>query len=183
MSHEVEIWKDIKGFEGCYQVSNLGRVKSLERIADTVIKGVLQTFKVHERILRPGLCQGYPTVGLHKNGIKKNQKVHRLVALAFIPGYDPLKYVNHIDENKKNAHCKNLEWLTPSENAIHSMAARKRGARYGSRHYNSKLVLNLNTGIFYDCVREAAFVIDINYKTLVSMLNGSMINRTPFIYA
>lgn len=113
----MEIWKDIPGYEGYYQVSNLGRVKSLNRtvfIRENV-KGVKR-----ERIMKtPVNSQGYPLVRLTKNGIPKPFKVHRLVAIVFL-NHTPCgmnKVVDHIDGNTKNNHLDNLRIVTQRENA------------------------------------------------------------------
>lgn len=111
---ETEIWKDIKGFEGLYRVSNLGRVKSLERFR----KGENDSLvSVKERILKPWITHnGYYLVGLCKNSIRKMYLVHRLVWITFngqIPeGYE----VNHINEVKSNNRLENLNLMTHKEN-------------------------------------------------------------------
>ena len=91
-----EIWKDIKGYEGLYQVSNRGRVKSL--------------WFGKENILKPGSCRGYLHIGLSKNGEYKQYMVHRLVAQAFLSNPNNLSVINHKDENKTNNSIENLEW-------------------------------------------------------------------------
>ena len=101
-----EIWKDISGYEGLYQISNLGNVKSLN---------YSRTGK--ERILKPGTDKdGYLLVTLYKNRNKRPFKIHRLVAKAFIPNPDNKSDVNHKDENKTNNCVDNLEWMTRMEN-------------------------------------------------------------------
>jgi hypothetical protein len=108
----TEIWKDIEGYEGYYQVSNLGRVKSLRRKTKSGNGG----FKyIRERILRPGNGE-YLTTPLVKNGVQKTHYVHRLVAIAFIPNPENKMDVNHKDFNKKNNNVGNLEWTTRKEN-------------------------------------------------------------------
>ena len=99
---EIEEFRDIPGYEGLYEVSNLGRVRSLET----------------ERILKPSknTC-GYLFVSLYKNGIKKAVRIHRLVALAFIPNPDNLPCINHKDEDKTNNTVDNLEWCDDKYNA------------------------------------------------------------------
>lgn len=112
----MEIWKDIDGFEGLYQVSNLGRVKSLPKY--TYSKGYPQLRK--EKILKPGYTgrkRCYATVCLNDG---KQYKVHRLVAEAFIPNPDNLPIVNHKDENPKNNCVENLEWCTNQHNVKYS---------------------------------------------------------------
>ena len=98
-------WADVKGYEGRYQVSVDGEMKSL------IGQG---------RILKPSYDgRGYLHVNLRKNGTRKNGKIHRLVAQAFIPNDDPehKTQVNHINEDKTDNRVENLEWVTPSENS------------------------------------------------------------------
>lgn len=105
-----EIWKDIIGYEDSYQVSNLGRVKSKERI-DAV------GHPWHSRILKP--CpqkSGYLNVDLSRNHSKKKLRVHRLVALAFIPNPNDLPEVNHLNEDKTDNRVCNLEWCSTQDN-------------------------------------------------------------------
>ena len=111
----MEIWKDIPGFEGLYQVSDCGQVKSCDRVVEnSSTKSGKQTLK--ERILKPGLDKdGYHHVSLCKDGKRKEFRVHRLVALAFLDGDNTLT-VNHIDECKTNNHVSNLEYLTRGDN-------------------------------------------------------------------
>lgn len=102
----MEIWKDIDGFGGRYQVSNLGRIRSIGGI----------TWKT-DRILKTEIgVGGYVRVGLFKDNKQKHYRVHRLVAQAFITNPDNLPEVNHIDENKLNNRVENLEWCTSEYN-------------------------------------------------------------------
>lgn len=100
-----EIWKDIKDYEGLYQVSNLGRVKSLVRKLND---GRLWK----EMILKQEINQGYARVLLSNNKNKKHKRVHRLVAEAFIPNPNNYPIINHKDENRLNNRVDNLEWCT-----------------------------------------------------------------------
>lgn len=110
-----EIWKPILDFEGLYEVSNLGRVKSL------VLTGQGHRNKRSERILRHGInSSGYPLVSLQNNKFKKSLAVHRLVATAFIENPTNKPCVNHIDGNKSNNMIDNLEWVSFSENNNHA---------------------------------------------------------------
>lgn len=106
----TEVWLDIQDYEGFYQVSNLGRVKSLPRNGTTK----------NERILKSNNVGGYYQVCLQKKGIKSYKKVHRLVAETFIENPLNKKEVNHIDGNKHNNNLINLEWCSTSENQLHS---------------------------------------------------------------
>ena len=114
----MEEWKDIKGYEGLYMVSNEGRVKSVERKVWNSGKQCYKTIK--ERILKPGNNgEGYLIVNLCKEGNQKFYTVHRLVAQSFLPNPDNLPQINHVDENKKNNCVDNLEWCTNKYNINH----------------------------------------------------------------
>lgn len=109
-----EKWKNIKNYEGLYQVSNFGRIKSLKRTANN-------NHIVKEKILKPQKNKnGYLFVNLYKNGNMKRKSIHRLVALAFIENIYNFPYINHKDKNKKNNKVNNLEWCTQSYNIIYS---------------------------------------------------------------
>lgn len=105
-----EIWKDIPNYQGLYQISNCGRVKSLPRKNNKRIinKEIIKVFTK--------LPNGYLKVGLSKNGKTKHYFVHRLVAEAFIPNLENKPCVNHKDCNKENNNVNNLEWVTHKEN-------------------------------------------------------------------
>lgn len=111
-----EIWKDIKGYEGLYQVSNLGNVKSLKRWIRQY-----NDYIEKEKILKPCVNSvGYYIVVLYKNKKKKNFYLHKLIAEAFIPNPNNYPQINHIDGNKRNNDINNLEWCTQSYNMIHA---------------------------------------------------------------
>lgn len=111
----MEIWKSIKGYEGIYEVSNYGRIKSLSRITSN-------NRRLKEKIINGGYYpNGYKLVCLRKNGINKNHLIHRLVAEAFILNPNNYSVVNHLDGNKKNNHVSNLEWCTQSDNLKHAI--------------------------------------------------------------
>lgn len=122
MSKADEIWKPIKGYEGLYEVSNLGRVKSLDRFVNASIKNQKQVLK-QGKILKPYKdIRGYLKVSLSKENKRTIKFVHRLVSEAFIPNINNLSQVNHIDGNKVNNHIENLEWCSCKENINHAWA-------------------------------------------------------------
>lgn len=119
----VEIWKDVVGYEGFYVVSNKGNVKSLKRKVDyRGSKKIIPAQKMTIRIDK----YGYPRVALCKNGKQKHYRVHRLMALAFIPNPEMKLTVNHKDSNKSNNNLDNLEWATYAENNDHCLKFGKR---------------------------------------------------------
>ena len=108
-----EVWKDIEGYEGLYQISNLGRVKSLERNKKHSYNGIAH---LKEKILKPLNINNYQRVILRKENNPKNKFIHRLVAEAFISNPNNYPYINHKDENPKNNIVSNLEWCTHKYN-------------------------------------------------------------------
>lgn len=128
----MEIWRDIEGFEGLYQVSDLGRVKSLER---NIVKGRGGLYKIEEKILKSSKDKnGYLKVHLYKEGKQKTYLVHRLVASTFLDNPDSLPEVNHKDENPQNNCVENLEYCNSKYNS-----------NYGSR--NERVVKSLSKPI------------------------------------
>ena len=124
-STETETWKDIEGYEGKYQVSNFGRIKSLERKEYMARNNCYRVRK--EKVLKPDIDkQGYEKVRLYKNGKGKNIFVHRLVAIAFIKNPNKHPIINHIDEVPLNNHVSNLEWCTYSYNSTYGGAEERK---------------------------------------------------------
>lgn len=141
---DEEIWKDVVGYEGLYEVSSHGRVRSLPRVYQSPEDGFNWTKSVEfkEKALRVK-SSGYVDTSLHKNGEALQKSVHRLVAQAFIPNPENKRCVNHIDNNPTNNHVSNLEWVTYKENAQHR-DNQMRGAfqrQWGENNVSAKLTL------------------------------------------
>lgn len=114
-----EVWKDVKGYEGYYQVSNLGNVRSLDRII--LCKNGSERFTVGKPLKPQMDYQGYLRVGLNICGKFKTYRVHRLVALNFLDEKENKDQVNHINGIKDDNRLTNLEWVTGSENIKHAI--------------------------------------------------------------
>ena len=113
----IEEWKDVKGYEGLYMISNLGRIKSLQGCK----------YRKQERILKQyKKTGGYYQVSLSKNHKSKWFTVHRLVAINFIDNPNNYPQINHIDENKSNNSASNLEWCTAKYNNNYGSLPEKR---------------------------------------------------------
>jgi hypothetical protein len=123
-----ENWKDVVGYEGYYQISNFGRVRSLDR-NEINRNGVSRRLK--GSLKGTFINQGkYVLVTLSKNCINKAFCLHRLIAEAFIPNPNNLDEVNHKDRNKKNNFSSNLEWCTSRENTHHARTKMKSSSKY-----------------------------------------------------
>lgn len=156
-----EIWKPIKDFEGLYEVSNMGNVRSLNYRCTGEIK-ILKLCKDKD---------GYMVVNLYKNKKLYRKSVHRLVAATFIPNIDNKPQVNHIDGDKTNNRVSNLEWCTNSENQHHAWATglkkiteehkRKigeanKGKYKGENNPQSRQVRCITTDETFNCMIEGA---------------------------
>ena len=141
----MEEWKDIKGYEGLYQISNEGRVRSLKFGKN--------------RILKNRHCLGYWEVVLYKNGIGKPKRIHRLVAEAFIPNPQNLPCVNHKDENRSNCVAENLEWCDYKYNSNYGTRNERNRKQLTNRKDLSKQVyqytLNGELVKKWESIREA----------------------------
>lgn len=150
-----EEWKDIVGYEGLYQVSNLGRVKSVSRV---VIRGNGRHQMVKEKILKyRENNRGYLFVCLYKNGVAIPYSVHRLVAEAFIPNGDLFATtVNHKDEDKTNNRVDNLEWMNGADNIRYSHRDGGTADFRGSNHPRARQVRCVETGQVFGTATDAS---------------------------
>jgi hypothetical protein len=141
MQMNEQIWVDIVGYEGHYQISNDGQVKSLKN--------------GKEKILNPSYNDsGYLYVNLWKDGKYKTHKIHRLVAFHYVSGYVEGYVVNHIDEDKSNNVASNLEWVTSKENTNHGTSIERGIATRQSNR--GKLIYCVELDITFSTQREAA---------------------------
>lgn len=170
----MEIWKDIPEYEGLYQVSNQGRVKSLFR---------------YKKVLKPNILKnGYETVELFKNKSSRRMLVHRLVAMAFIENPNNLPQVNHKDENKQNNFVENLEWVTAIENMSYgtrlarqisntnySSELRKNIARENGKTTSKSVIQYSKNGEFisrFDSAKEASRKTGANHAHILECCHG-----------
>jgi len=150
---EEEIWRDVVGFEGLYQVSNMGSVRSCYHV---VMRSNGRKRTVYPVTLKPQKsAHGYFMFNLSKNGKGKTIVAHRIVAIAFIPNPENKPQVNHKDGNKKNNHVSNLEWMTSKENINHSwmmgMSYTTHAGKFGDDSYKKTAVIQSDTsGVFIE---------------------------------
>lgn len=177
-----EIWKDIKGYKGIYQVSNLGNVKSLPRKTNN------QYYK--GSYLKQYIYKGYLKLQLTKHSKSKWFLVHRLVAQAFIPNPENKPQVNHIDGNKLNNSINNLEWVTNSENQIHSYRILKNipsmKNHFGSNHVAAKAIYQFDkNNIFikkWSSIIEATKTLNICACNITDCAKGNRKTAGGFIW-
>lgn len=137
-----EVWKDIKGYEGLYQVSNLGRIKRLKK---SFIDSLGRKYHYDERIYKLQKDNnGYLLVTLPKSRLFR---VHRLVASAFLENPNNLKEINHIDGNKSNSNVLNLEWVTHKQNMKHALESglMDNARKIFSKQAKERMLWNLST--------------------------------------
>lgn len=139
---KYRVWKDIKGYEGMYQISNDGIVKGLPR--QVMRKDGIKGPKLNERQLKGSInSAGYLTVTLSYNGKAESKFIHRIVAETFIENRNNLEQVNHKDRNKLNNKVANLEWMTARDNSLHGNELESDKERNrGVANPNSKLKTN-----------------------------------------
>lgn len=166
-----EEWRDIAGYEGLYQVSNLGRVKSLN---------YRHTGK--GKILKPDKNKyGYLQVTLYKNGKYNRRFVHRLVARMFIPNHKNLPQINHKDENKENNRIDNLEWCDAKYNINYGTRNERAAKSLLNNKYRSKPVLCVETGKVFSSAMEAERKTGADHSNITKCCRGELI-RTKHLH-
>lgn len=169
-----EEWKHVKDYEGLYEISSFGRIRSLPR---NTTKG---------KILIPHLQSGYLKVMLSKNNNKKWYSIHRLVATAFIDNKENKEQVNHIDGNKINNSVNNLEWVTCRENIIHSIKNELKITKTGGEHKLSKKInqydLYGNLIKQWDCINDIYRELRISKGNISSCCNGKRKTVNGYIW-
>lgn len=172
-----EIWKDIPNYQGLYQISNLGNIRSLLNGSKRVLKP------------NPSNC-GYYKVELYNNGKSKVFYIHRLVANSFIPNPDNKKQVNHIDGDKSHNCVDNLEWVTPSENQKHAfsigLSKSNMLGKKGSLNPKSKKIEQFDSnGNFiksWDSIAEACEFYNCNHSSISNCIAGRKKTVKGFVW-
>lgn len=170
-----EIWLDIVGYEGMYQVSNIGRVKSLERYRSNHGKQqlVLESIKSTRKDK-----QGYLLLDLYKDNKQKTVRIHRLVAEHFLDNPDKKETVNHIDGDKENNNVENLEWATFKEQNEHFYKNKLKSkcnidkAVKAMNKAQAKKVKCLNNGVIYESASKAARAAGISGSLVMRCCRG-----------
>lgn len=164
----MEIWKDVVGYEGLYQVSNKGNVRSLDRKVN-----YLHGTKINKgKMLKPGNnADGYLFVTLSKNNVVRPARINRMVATAFIPNPNNLPSVNHKDKNRTNNNVENLEWCT---------------VEYNNRYSNAiKIVqydMSGNPVAEWDAISDAARETGINLSNIAQCCRGFRKSAGSYIW-
>lgn len=171
-----EIWKDIEDYEGLYQVSNLGNVRSLNYNGTHKIK------EMAHQLMR----KGYLRVHLSKNNKSKRISIHRLVAETFIPNPNNLPQVNHIDGNKQNNCVSNLEWCTNLENQRHAWNNGLRKSKKGYHINSAKSVYQYDLeGNFikqWDYISDASKELGISLSSIYRNCNNQIKKPKYYIW-
>ena len=173
-----EEWRDIEGYERLYQVSSLGRVKSVERQNTYKNNGKVKTFHKKERIL--SLVNGrynYKLVTLAKKGKRTMYRVHRLVAEAFIPNPDNKPQVNHIDEDKSNNRADNLNWMTAMENmhwgsCLEKTHSKKNYKAEAAKRMVPVIAVKNSKEQFFDSIKSASEELGLYRSAISQCLSG-----------
>lgn len=174
-----EVWRPVVGYEGSYEVSDLGNVRSVDRKVLYPFPGtkkMAKRFFLGKKLILCPDKDGYLTACLSINQNREKARVHRLVADAFIPNPENKPHVNHLNSNVTDNRVKNLEWCTPLENTAHLIKHGK-GLPRGDNHHNSKLSYKdveiikdrINNGETYTSVAKTY---NCHYGTISRLYNG-----------
>lgn len=164
---DIEIWKDIQGFEGLYQASTLGNIRSVDRVITQFGHKKHYNRRMKGQIIKPKLQNsGYSVVWLSKSGKVSPYTVHRIIANTFIKPIEGSDYVNHIDGNKENNKVSNLEWCTLSENITHSYRD------IGRKPSKPLSVLCVDTGEIFESIQRAAKDKGITKTSISHVIHG-----------
>ena len=161
---EQEIWKDIPGYDGKYQASTYGNIRSVDRVVQF---GKNKRF-ISGRVLK----QQKDVYGYSMVNLPKTIKVHRLVAMTFIPNEDGKEQINHIDGNKKNNRVENLEWVTAKENVNHEVNVLNRIKKGVIR----------DDGKIYQSVNDAALDNNVSVSCISAVINGYQKTSNGFTF-
>ena len=176
-----EIWKDVVGYEGLYQVSNLGRVKSLSKFHCTSKNYSSLGYWSKEKILKPIIgVQGYLYVNLYKNNKSKSIKVHKLVAEAFILNPNNYNCINHKDENKTNNRVENLEFCSFYYNLMYGT----RVQRIAKKNNKPILQFDLNGNFIkeYESITQASKELNIKIDYISSCCLGRRRKTKGYVF-
>lgn len=176
-----EEWRPVVGYEGLYEVSNMGNVKSVERMK----WNGKSYYKAPERILKAGKDSGgYLQVHLCKDGKIKQCLVHRLVAAAFIENPNNLLCINHKDENPKNNCVQNLEWCSYSYNNTYNDKAKKIGKKVAESRKKPLYSINKVSGLitYWTSAKEAGRVLGIDPSSITKCCKGKLKSSGGFVW-
>lgn len=168
-----EIWADVIGFEGLYEVSNMGRFRSVEKTKTTTVRGGgIAVMRVKSKLLKPNLTKsGYYHILFCKDGQSFEYSAHRVVARHFCEGYNEDMFVNHKDENKANNRADNLEWCTDDYNRHYGTAIQR------ATECKKKKVIQMNRYgrvlATYPSAKDAASATGFNYVSLCEWCRGA----------
>lgn len=171
---ENEIWKDVVCFEGLYEVSNFGNVRSVTR---TITRSDGKVYVKQGKQLKSFVTnRGYEYVMLNDCNRKQHLKtVHRLVAQSFIPNPNSLPIVNHKDENKLNNAASNLEWCTHAYNNVYNGVNKRISSKLkGQQAHNAVRVIDESTGAVYASKQQCAKECKLRWDVLNDMICGNI---------
>lgn len=169
----MEEWKNIEGYEGLYQISSYGRVKSVERVVEYIYKGKKRSRFAKEKLLKYGeVKRGYLYVCLWNNGEYKCLFVHKLVAKAFVPNPNDYNVVHHIDHNPKNNRVENLIWMTNEQHYLEHLNERGEAVRNSKSITVYQYTLNRKLVAVWKSASEAAKTLGLEKSAISSCCRG-----------